>query len=309
MVVTSSCGLFTSEDEEYSPEIVFSAEDKKGTPQIYTMNDDGSNVRRITNFSTSDGGVEPSWSPDGKNIVFSTTLQSTSNGLSLFIMNADGSDLRPMNEREGSDVPTPGNHAKWSPDGNKIVFQSCVACQVGTNVELFIYDFEVDSVIQLTDTEYGISNTNPVWSPDGTRIAFVSNRDYSNADSLRFRKDLYLISSDGSNPRRITETGFAREPVWHPVGNAIAFRSTGDEPGLHNLNLQDSSISLIKTDEAEKLHLHAHRWFEAGNKLLVTVFDLSSSNKNSIMIFDIKANEGQQIYSGTPINKADLVKY
>lgn len=41
-IIASSCNLFTSDDEEYSPEIVFSAEDKKGTPQIYTMNEDGS---------------------------------------------------------------------------------------------------------------------------------------------------------------------------------------------------------------------------------------------------------------------------
>lgn len=307
LFILTACNLLRSEDKEYHPEIVFSTDDGNGTSQIYTMNEDGSNVTKLTNFGTDNIGIEPAWSPDGEQIVFSTTLQSSSNGLSLYIMEADGSNMHPMHERENSHIPTPGNHAKWSPDGSKIIFQSCVACQVGTNIELFIYDFVTDSIIQLTDTDYAITNTNPVWRPDGSRIAFVSNRDYINEDTLRFRRDLYVMNSDGSNLKRVTETGYAREPVWHPEEDSIVFRSTGDTPGLYKISLQDSSITTVKEDTGEKVHLHPHNWFGNGNKLLITIRDLSRSGNNSIMIYDLTNKEEQTIYSGSPIDRADWI--
>jgi TolB protein len=56
----------------------------------------------------------------------------------------------------------------------------------------------------------------PVWSPDGTRIAFVR-------ESEEDVTDVYVVNRDGSGLQRLTRTGDASEPAWSPDGRRIAF--------------------------------------------------------------------------------------
>jgi Tol biopolymer transport system component len=63
---------------------------------------------------------------------------------------------------------------------------------------------------------------NPVWSPDGSKIAFVSNRDG--------RRDIYIMNADGSNVTRLTKDSIIKwSPSWSPDGTKIAF--CGYHPG------------------------------------------------------------------------------
>src|SRR5215203_2468731 len=85
--------------------------------EIYLMNGDGSNARRITNNTSSEGF--PSISPDGRRIVFdSNRLRKEgdpTNWASLFVMNVDGS---------GEASLVPGNSATWSGDSRSIAFHA-----------------------------------------------------------------------------------------------------------------------------------------------------------------------------------------
>jgi TolB protein len=99
----------------------------KGSYDIYVMNADGSQVRRLTDAPVDEGW--PAWSPDGRQIVFSSTRDDCSYSEAedclttgdigpwhtLYVMNADGTDKHRLS-------PTFGQFAAWSPDGQYILF-------------------------------------------------------------------------------------------------------------------------------------------------------------------------------------------
>ena len=95
-------------------QIVFSSE-RDGNPEIYVMDTNGGNQRRLTN--NPDDDWEPSWSPDGKRIAFSSDRDGASE---IYVMDADGSNqLNLTNNNPGLD-----SSPSWSPDGKRIAFSS-----------------------------------------------------------------------------------------------------------------------------------------------------------------------------------------
>ena len=82
------------------------------------------------------------------------------------------------------------------------------------NYEIYVMDANGESQIRLT--HHSSKDLHPVWSPDGTRIAFVSNRNGGNIQ-------IYIMNSDGKNPIRLTDGVWDRDPAWSPDGRKIAF--------------------------------------------------------------------------------------
>ena len=78
----------------------------------------------------------------------------------------------------------------------------------------------VGAIHRLTD--HSANYRSPSWSPDGRHITFDSNR--------HGKADIYVMGSDGSNPRRLTDhPDWAAYPSWSPDGRHIAFESESDE--------------------------------------------------------------------------------
>ncbi len=277
-VLLAGCELLNGKKEKPHPpsipgKIVFSMADDSEMEnyQIYVMNTDGSDMKQLTHFE-SDEAFLPSWSPDGEQIVFSTSLRSSSAGASLYVMNADGSNIRPLKERPNTHVVTAGYHPKWSPDGSKIAFDFCDNCNAGgKNYEVFVYDFVTDSVIQITD--HPASDSYPVWSPGGEKLAFVSGREYFTADTLRFRKDLYVINLHINEIERITSTGYVREPLWKQNGNEITFRNTDSIGGIYDINITSKQVRSIGGSFSNTLLLYPVSYSPAGDKLLIKTRD------------------------------------
>ncbi len=142
---------------------------KDGKLDLFTVDIETETYVRLTNDFFDE--FDPRWSPDGKKIVFSSdrvnppyeyTINQISDAYNIFIMNADGSDVKQI-----VDSPFNDSSPDWSPDGNDIVFTS----DRNGIVNLYSVDTSEMSIQPLTNLLTGASS--PVWSPDGTKIAFT----------------------------------------------------------------------------------------------------------------------------------------
>lgn len=132
-----------------------------GESGIYTINRDGSGLRRVTNDSA--GSFQPNWSPDGRRIVFSSDRGGNSE---LYLMNADGNGVtRLTTMRRGGYY-----QSSFSPDGRWIVFQGRPDNAL-TSDRIFVIGVDGTGFRQLTDSSYGAEG--PRWSPDGATIRFL----------------------------------------------------------------------------------------------------------------------------------------
>ena len=139
--------------------IVFNS-NRGGNYDIYVMNDDGSNVTRLTDHPDWDN--DPAWSPDGNRIAFDSIRDGN---FEIYAMNADGTGpVNLTNHPSGDESPS------WSPDGKRIAFKS----YRDGNSEIYVMNADGTSPIRLTDDPEW--DGAPAWSPDSSKIAFVSYR-------------------------------------------------------------------------------------------------------------------------------------
>lgn len=196
-----------------------------GDQSIYVMAPDRSNVRQLAHVEGVTSWLAD-WSPDRKRIVFSSNR--TGPWDDLYVMAADGGKVRQL-----TDTPNASEHdAAWSPDGSHIAYDRAAITADGTrqNAQLWIIDADGSNPRALTS---GSSrNMRPSWSPDGSAIAFMSDRHAEVDINLMGTDDgdleIYLMERDGSNVRRLTEcVETAGGPAWSPDGRRIAFSCHG----------------------------------------------------------------------------------
>jgi TolB protein len=165
----------------------------------------------VTTLSTDPMPSAAAFSPDGKEIAFSSSRDGNAE---IYIAHADGSRLRRLTFHPGIDTaPT------WSPSGRRLAFTSD---RTGTP-QIFVVDRDGGNVEQLTFS--GEWNDSPDWSPRADRIVHVSHCDEG--------FELALIQADGSNWQRLTVGGGCENPRWAPDGRHVVFARS--RSGTRNL--------------------------------------------------------------------------
>jgi Tol biopolymer transport system component len=224
---------------EVSGKIVFSTNEIANGTQIYKMNTDGSNIVKLTNFGNN-SAFEPSWSPDGSKIVFTTSKKSTLHTSSIYLMNADGSNKRPMKINSTQiGLPYTGGSPVWSPDGSKIAFE-------GRSYGIFLYDFETDSVTRIANNSW--RDRHPSWSPDGSKLAFSTKAALVDSGLSGFQQDIYTIELESGARTRITDTGNASYPNWSPDGRFISYQIAVGRGQAYLYDLETDSHKLLLPD-------------------------------------------------------------
>ena len=210
--------------------------------KIFVMNADGSNQTQITNNPIS-SDTNPSWSPDGNQIVFSSTEEW---GMNIYVIDSSGANITLLTTDQNTNNPISSDTTpSWSPDGTKISFSSNIDEQYGSNI--YVMDSDGANITRIT-TDDNAFDTTPSWSPDGTKISFSSDRDG------QIGSNIYVMDSDGANITRITtdDNAFDTTPSWSPDGTKISFSSDRDGQIGSNIYVMDSdgaNITRITTNQ------------------------------------------------------------
>ena len=189
--------------------------------EIISFNPDGSDVRRLTNNLI--GDLEPTPSPDGTRIAFTSLRDGDQE---IYVMYQDGSGVRRLTFAPGEDRP-----GTFSPDGTRIAFHSgrfpFTPGPGHSSFEIMIMNADGTNQQRMTNNNFQDSFAH--WSPDGSRIAFTTNRDGGDFEIYT------LVPVDANNDgnadvqTRITNSvGEDAHAHWSPDSSMLTFHSRRD---------------------------------------------------------------------------------
>ncbi len=176
--------------------IVF-ASDREDAWRIWSMKEDGSDEKQLTEAKLDESDVDPMFSPDCKTILFTS---SRGGKVGTWKMAAEGGKPERICD---------GDQAEWAPDGKRIVFRRSEA--------IFTRDLGTGKEKKLTPDDWPHCSA-PSWSPDGKNIAFAARWDKGNG--------LYLLKPEGGKPVKIFDKHGACEPHWSADSKTIVYETT-----------------------------------------------------------------------------------
>ena len=302
--------------------------------ELYVINLDGSGLKKLTSNSAAD--YSPKWMPDGKSLLF---LSSRFNGTQAWRLPMDGGEAEQL-----TNVSTGLSFIEVSPTGGGFLFSSDVYPEYGADdamnkatddskengpvqahmadrllyrhwtswadgkrTHTFYFDLKNKKYTDLTPGDYdapGFGMANPVFSPDGKEVCFVSNHDAVEATSTN--KDLFTVAVGGGASKNITDANPAcdDEPNYSPDGKTIAYKMqkvAGYEADLFRLALFDRSSgeSTNLTGETFDNWVDQMQW-SSDSRLIY--FTAPVKGKEPLYAFDLKSRNITEVLNAQTID-------
>ncbi|RKU27404.1 hypothetical protein C6497_11700 [Candidatus Poribacteria bacterium] len=286
-------GLLVLFIENSNAKIVFSLYQNENS-NIYVMDDDGENMRQITDTPYYD--KIPYWSPNGKRIAFirNPSLPDQRRDTNVYMMHADGTGVQQVSDTDFGIIDL-----AFSSDGKKIAFTRRLSAQ-------YVVDLETGEVRQISRSHINQLD----WSPDGKQIIYV------NDDHQFIDKHLWMMDANGDNPHAWTKPNPERNvryhsyPRWSPDGKKILYCELELMPveikindlvinrmgiGHFNYLIQDvDEGGMQRLDIPNNWYCTSLAWMDEGRSVLFSAFeyerDRNPHHPTQIYKYDLTSN-------------------
>lgn len=299
----------------YTVSTIDSAKDKRNA-DIWMVSWDGKEIVQLTNSPDNESSAR--WSPDGKYISFTASrLGGTSQVYLLDRRGGEGIKLTDIKGDLGS--------YSWSPDSKKLLMVINDAKDTSKNKppkpyiinryffkqdvtgyrydtgrnHLYIFDIATKKLEQLTNGIYNEGDAK--WSPDGTRIAFVSNR--TEEPDRNENSDIWIIDAKaGAQPKKLTAwTGADNSPQWSPDGKWIAYTRTSSDAPFEMYD--QTGVCIISSNGGDPIVISKSidlpvsnpRWSADGKSIAALVAD---DRQRYVVLFDVANKTMKKVIGG-----------
>ena len=240
---------------------------RTGRKELYVSDMDGKNLRQITKDRSI--VVGPGWTPDAKNIVYTSYKRGYPN---VYLTGRS----RPLSSHGGLNAS-----GAISPDGKSMA----VILSKDGNPELYIKSMRTGFLKRMTKTLRG-NEASPCWSPDGNHIAYVSD--------TSGRPQIYIISKSGGRAQRLTSTGSENvAPDWSKNGYIVFCSRIGGRYRIAMANPVAKSLRVLETDWAD---YEDPSWAPDGRHI---VCSRTASYRSSIYLLDTLKDSPVALITGS----------
>jgi len=256
-------------------------------PQVCILPMDGGEATTLTHLKN--GASAFQWSPDGRKLVVVTRTGPS---------DQVAASARPSDVRHYTHLSYKFNDTGWFDDKTS---------------HLFVFSAAGGGGLQITSGDF--NDTDPQWSPDSTRIAFVSDRTGQEFDGGH-NKDVWVVSAEGSAPVKVSDHEYDdTQPRWSPDGKWIAFAGQTvrrEFPKLYLTSSAGGGKSTLAADALDLIPTELH-WGPGAQQLS---FETGFKGTNQVFRVDLTTHKlspvtrGERAYRAFDFNsKAGVMVY